>query len=178
MQDLQLLDVQKFRDDRGWFCEIHNAEKYRKLGIECDFVQDNQSFSRSAGTLRGLHLQMHPMSQAKLVSCSKGEIFDVAVDLRLGSATFGRWKGFNLSAANGKQLFVPEGFAHGFVTLTDDTEVFYKCSSLYDPKSERAVRWDDSDLNIVWPINSNPILSKKDAEAKSLKDLVRELKSL
>ena len=139
-------------------------------GIDLDFVQDNQSLSATKGTLRGLHFQSPPHAQDKLVRCGRGRLWDVAVDIRHGSPTFGRWHGEELSAGNGRQLLVPKGFLHGFVTLEPDTEILYKCTDVYAPACDGAVRWDDPDLAIDWPLQGAPVLSAKDAAAPLLRD--------
>lgn len=162
----------RFEDERGWFSETWNAAKLSTLGICCDFSQDNHSLSRKAGTLRGLHFQAAPFAQAKLVRCIRGSIYDVAVDIRRDSPTFGRWVGVELSAENGKQLFIPVGFAHGFLTLEADTEVCYKVDNPYRPHFEYGLNWQDDGVGINWPsLTSAPILSKKDAELPCLADL-------
>lgn len=156
-------------DHRGWFIESYNDEKFKELGLEVSFIQDNHSYSAKKGTLRGLHYQLYPKAQTKLVRCTRGRIFDVAVDIRRGSLTYGKWFGIELSEENKKQLLVPKGFAHGFLTLTDDVEVQYKVDELYSPEHDRNIRWDDKDLSIDWKIN-NPILSNKDELAPGFKD--------
>lgn len=158
-----LIEPQRFGDDRGFFQETYHAARYREAGIDATFVQDN--LSRSVrGTLRGLHFQVPPHAQAKLVHVLEGEVFDVAVDLRQGSPTFGRWVGETLSAENGRQMFVPEGFAHGFCVTSESALFAYKCSALYAPESEGAIRWDDPALSVNWPV-SDPLISSKDREA-------------
>ena len=157
-----------FNDKRGFFMEAYHKEKYAKLGISIDFIQDNLSFS-SAGTLRGLHYQ-HPHGQAKLVQVLDGHVFDVTVDIRSGSPTFGKWFGINLSDENRKQVFVPEGFAHGFCVLSDTVLFSYKCSDLYAPDCEGGVLWSDPDIGIEWPVKE-PVLSEKDAKYPRLKDV-------
>lgn len=156
----------RFGDSRGWFSESWNHKRLRAAGIEADFVQDNRSWSAEAGTVRGLHFQSPPQAQAKLVQVISGAILDVVVDLRRGSATYGRWMGVELSAETGAQLFIPPGFAHGFVTRRDGTEILYKCSDYYAPAHEGAIRFDDPDLGIDWGIDpARAILSDKDARA-------------
>jgi dTDP-4-dehydrorhamnose 3,5-epimerase len=157
-----VLTATRHRDERGWFSETWNVERMRAMGLNVGFVQDNHSFSPAKGTLRGLHYQRPPRAQDKLVRCSSGAILDVAVDVRLGSPTYGQWLAEELSAANGRQLFVPKGFLHGFVTFVADTEVQYKCSDTYAPDCDGSVRWDS--LGIDWGV-SDPILSAKDAAA-------------
>ena len=158
-------------DNRGFFAEIYSRRGYAKLGIDDEFVQDNHSLSREVGTLRGLHFQAPPHAQAKLVRCGRGAIFDVAVDIRKGSLTYGDWEGYELTAENGEQLYIPVGFAHGFVTLEPDSEIVYKCSDYYAPETEGSVLWNDPDIGIDWPIDTVPILSDKDDIAPLLSDL-------
>ena len=160
----------RFGDHRGFFSETYSQLAYANLGIEAVFVQDNHSLSAAVGTVRGLHFQVPPHAQAKLVRCGRGAIFDVAVDIRRGSPTYGRWAGFTLSAKNGAQLYIPVGFAHGFATLEPDSEIIYKCSDYYAPETEGALRWDDSDIGIAWPLTAAPVLSEKDASAPLLAD--------
>ena len=160
-----ILTPRRFGDARGWFTEAWNARTLAGAGVDAAFVQDNHSFSAPKGTLRGLHYQSHPHAQAKLVRCSAGAIWDVAVDVRDGSPTFGRWFGTELSAGNGRQLFVPVGFLHGFVTLTENAEVQYKCTDFYAPDCDGGVRWDSASLAIDWPVEGAPVLSEKDAAA-------------
>ena len=168
----RLIRVRRFGDERGWFCESYNAERFAAAGITDRFVQDNHSFSARRGTLRGLHFQAHPHAQAKLVRCVAGAIWDVAVDLREGSPTRGRWVGARLTAEGGEQLYVPIGFAHGFVTLTEDVHVLYKASDVYAPQAEDSVRWDDPDLEIDWPLDGiEPTLSDKDAVAAAFAEM-------
>jgi dTDP-4-dehydrorhamnose 3,5-epimerase len=157
-------------DNRGWFMETYSDSKFQDAGIILKFVQDNQSFSATKGTLRGLHYQLNPKAQTKLVRCTSGAIFDVAVDIRNGSPTFGRWFGIKLSAENKKQLLIPKGFAHGFMTLTDDVEVQYKVDELYAPEFDRGIKWNDPIIGIEWPLEITPVLSSKDQKAPFLKD--------
>jgi len=162
----------RFADERGFFSETWNEAALREAGIAIPFVQDNHSLSRAQGTLRGLHFQAPPSAQAKLVRVSKGSIFDVAVDLRTGSTTFRQWAGIVLSAATWNQLFIPVGFAHGFLTLEPDTEVQYKASAPYSPADDRAIRFDDPALAIDWPLPTTElILSDRDRAAPLLTDL-------
>ena len=159
-------------DDRGFFSETWNRRVLEDAGISLDFVQDNQSLSAAAGTLRGLHFQTPPHAQAKLVRVLQGAVFDVAVDIRAGSPTFGRWVGTELSRSKWNQLLVPAGFAHGFVTLVPDTEVAYKVSDYYAPKHDRAIRFDDPAIGIDWPPGLPPFqLSEKDRTAPRLADI-------
>ncbi len=141
-----------------------------EAGYVLDFVQDNHSLSRQVGTIRGLHFQSPPHAQTKLVRCGRGALFDVAVDVRRGSPTYGQWVGYELSAENGCQLLIPAGFLHGFATRAPDTEIIYKCTDYYAPECDGAVRFDDSDIGIVWGSQGAPILSKKDAAAPFLRD--------
>ena len=168
---VDILIPRRFGDARGWFSETFYARSMTALGLPADFVQDNQSFSAARGTLRGLHYQRPPHAQDKLVRCTRGAIRDVAVDIRRGSPTWGRWVAVELTAENGWQLLVPKGFLHGFVTLTDDCEVQYKCTDFYAPDCDGAVRWDDPDLAIDWGLGDlAPTLSAKDAVAPLLRD--------
>lgn len=167
-----ILTPRRFADPRGWFSEVWNKATLAARGIACDFVQDNHSYSRDAGTVRGLHFQSPPHAQAKLVRCGRGRVFDVTVDIRLGSPTYGKWFGIELSAENGRQVLVPAGFLHGFATREADSELLYKCSDVYAPDCDGAVRFDDPDIGIDWGIApSAAILSDKDARAPRLRDL-------
>jgi len=158
-------------DARGFFSESWNRARMEDHGLHFDFVQDNHSLSARAGTVRGLHYQAPPHAQAKLVRCGRGALFDVAVDIRKGSPTYGRWTGVELSFENGRQLLVPEGFLHGFVTRQPDTEIIYKCSDFYAPNSDGAIRFDDPDIGIDWGIApGDAILSEKDRAAPRLRD--------
>ena len=161
--DLLLLEPKLFSDERGFFFESYNARNFAEAaGREVRFVQDNHSRSQR-GVLRGLHYQLPPAAQGKLVRCPVGEVFDVAVDLRRSSPTFGRWVGVLLSAANQRQLWIPEGFAHGFLVLSPVAEFLYKTTSYYAPEQERILLWNDPQLEIRWPLESDPVLSAKDA---------------
>ena len=166
--DLLQINPKRFGDPRGFFGETYSRRRYAKMGIDVEFVQDNHSLSHAVGTLRGLHFQAPPSAQGKLVRCGCGSIFDVAVDIRRGSPTYGQWEGYELSAANGHQLYVPVGFVHGFVTLEPDSEIVYKCTDYYAPETEGAVRWDS--CGIEWPLCDDPILSDKDTIAPALAD--------
>lgn len=162
----------KYPDDRGFFSEVWRADRLSEAGISVPFVQDNHSFSQSRGVLRGMHFQLAPAAQDKLVRVTRGSIFDVAVDLRRESPTFGRWEGLVLSVERWNQLFLPKGFAHGFVTLEDNSEVLYKVSAPYAPELDRSLRFDDPEVAIEWPIpNDELILSEKDREAPLLSEL-------
>ncbi|SER70785.1 dTDP-4-dehydrorhamnose 3,5-epimerase [Psychrobacillus sp. OK032] len=165
-----IIEPTAYGDHRGWFMETYNETILKEAGIVVTFVQDNQSFSASKGTLRGLHYQLNPKAQMKLVRCTKGEIYDVAVDIRKGSPTYGEWFGIKLSAENKKQLLIPKGFAHGFMTLTDDVEVQYKVDEPYAKECDRGVIWNDPEIGIEWPIDIVPILSEKDDKAPLLKE--------
>ena len=169
IKDVLVIEPDIFEDSRGWFFESYNQKKLAIAGINSDFVQDNYSFSKMKGTLRGLHLQNAPFSQAKLVSCTKGAVLDIAVDLRKKSSTYKKWCSIELTEENKKQLFIPRGFAHGFLTLTDNTEFIYKVDNDYDKQSDRSIRFDDPEIGIDWR-NENPILSEKDRNAPFLKD--------
>lgn len=163
-----ILEPRVFHDERGHFAETWHRERYRDAGIEADFVQDNVSYSRH-GVLRGLHYQ-NPTPQGKLVSVLRGDVFDVAVDLRQGSSTFGEWVGVELSGENMRQVWIPEGFAHGFVVTAESAVLSYKCTNPYAPAHEWGLRWDDPEIGIEWPI-SRPVLSPKDAEAPLLREV-------
>jgi dTDP-4-dehydrorhamnose 3,5-epimerase len=171
MSPVKLIRPKRFGDDRGWFVETYNRDKYLNLGVGVRFVQDNHSLSRSPWVLRGLHFQTPPRGQDKLVRCVKGKIWDVAVDVRRGSPSFGQWVAAELSAENGCQLFVPVGFAHGFLTLEPDTEVEYKVSDLYAPDNDGGLIWNDPALNVAWPLgDAQPVLSDKDRRLPSVAD--------
>jgi dTDP-4-dehydrorhamnose 3,5-epimerase len=161
-----LLEPKRFSDARGFFSESWNRKTLAAHGITTDFVQDNHSMSAQVGTVRGLHFQSPPHAQAKLVRCGRGRLFDVAVDIRHGSPTFGQWVGYELSFENGLQLLIPEGFLHGFVTREPDTEICYKCSDYYAPDCDGVVRWDS--CGIDWGLSGTPLLSEKDAAAPPL----------
>ena len=166
---LILFTPKRFGDARGWFSETFRHDVWHDLGIHDDFVQDNQSLSKPQDTLRGLHFQLPPKGQAKLVRCLRGALFDVAVDLRQGSPTYGQWLGAELSADNGRQLYIPVGFAHGFVTLEPDTEVLYKVSSYYAPDCDRGLAWNDPEIGIDWSLGDRePLLSDKDTRQPAL----------
>jgi dTDP-4-dehydrorhamnose 3,5-epimerase len=167
---VKVIEPKVFGDHRGWFMETYNEQIFKEAGIDLNFVQDNQSFSAAKGTLRGLHYQLNPKAQTKLVRCTRGVIYDVAVDIRKGSPTFGKWFGVELSEENKKQLFIPKGFAHGFMTLAEDVEVQYKVDELYAPECDRGIIWNDPAIGIEWPIDIQPVLSAKDEKAPFLKD--------
>ena len=162
----------RFGDHRGFFSESYSAKALAAQGITIPFVQDNHSLSMTPGTVRGLHFQAPPHAQDKLVRCGRGALFDVAVDIRKGSPTYGQWFGVELSFENGKQLLVPAGFAHGFVTRAPETEIIYKCSDYYARETEGAIAWDDPRIGIDWGLGEmSPVLSEKDAHAPALADL-------
>ena len=169
LNDVLILEPKIFGDERGWFMESWSDRTLKDAGIDISFVQDNHSFSAVKGTLRGLHYQLNPMCQAKLIRCTRGELWDVAVDIRKGSPQYGQWTGVHLSAKNKRQVLVPRGFAHGFITLTDDVEVQYKADNYYAPECDGNIRWNDPDIGIEWPIEP-VILSPKDVAAPFLKD--------
>ena len=168
VQDIVLIEPKKFPDDRGFFMETYKHSDFARNGIREYFVQDNYSRS-SRGVLRGLHYQSNPYAQGKLVQCLKGRIFDVAVDIRKSSPTFGNWVSAELSEENSLMLYVPPGFAHGFIVLSEAADVLYKCTKEYAPDSDRGIIWNDPDINIQWPVKE-PILSDKDKRHPFLKD--------
>lgn len=157
------IDLDKKGDDRGFFARFFCTDEFRAAGLDENFVQVNNSLSAQKGTLRGMHYQLHPKAESKLVRCIKGALYDVILDLREGSKTFGQWYGAELNAENRRMMYVPKGFAHGFITLTDDTEALYMVSEFYAPALERGLRWNDPRFNIVWPIEPTTI-SPKDTE--------------
>lgn len=170
IQGVKLIDPNVFHDDRGYFFETYNRERYRHNGILDSFVQDNEALSQR-GVLRGLHYQVDPHAQAKLVRVTSGAVFDVVVDIRVGSASFGSWYGVTLSAANKYQLYVPAGLAHGYLALEDDTILCYKCSTLYARESEGGMRYDDPAIGIDWPaFDGELIISEKDLNLPGLHD--------
>jgi dTDP-4-dehydrorhamnose 3,5-epimerase len=171
LPEVLLITPKRFGDARGWFSETWSRKAMAEAGVDTEFVQDNQAFNARKGTLRGLHFQKAPHAQGKLVRVLHGAIFDVAVDVRPGSATYGKWVGATLTAEGGEQLWVPRGFAHGYVTLVDDTMLFYKVDGLYAPQTEGGVAWNDPDLAIAWPLEGEPVLSDKDRVLPRLKDL-------
>jgi dTDP-4-dehydrorhamnose 3,5-epimerase len=168
LDGIELVIPKIFSDERGYFFESYNQNTYQQLGISVPFVQDNAAFSRF-GTIRGLHYQSSP-GQAKLISCEQGKIWDVAVDIRKGSPTYGKWMAFELDDQKRHQLFIPAGFAHGYCVLSETAFVRYKVSSFYDPKAECAIRWNDPNLNISWPIEK-PILSLKDQQSPFFREM-------
>lgn len=170
IEDVLIIEPQIFGDYRGWFCETYSKIKFSQNGIDIDFVQDNSSFSAQKGTLRGLHFQLAPKAQTKLLRCTKGKIIDVAVDLRKNSKTYKQWVAVELSEENKKQLLIPKGFAHGFITLVDNVEVQYKVDEFYSKEHDRSIRYDDSTIGVDWGNIVNPILSEKDLKAPLLQD--------
>jgi dTDP-4-dehydrorhamnose 3,5-epimerase len=169
--DVLLITPQRHGDARGWFAETWSEKLMRAAGLSDPFVQDNQAYNARKGTVRGLHFQKAPHAQGKLVRVLKGAIYDVAVDVRPGSPSYGRWVAAELTAAGGEQLFVPRGFAHGYCTLEDETELFYKVDGQYAPELEGGVAWDDPDLAIDWPLEGAAVLSDKDLKLPRLRDL-------
>ena len=170
IEGVLIIEPRVFGDERGFFMETWNEAAFREAGIDLNFVQDNHSRSQK-GVLRGLHFQ-NPGPQGKLVRVANGAVFDVAVDLRAGSRTFGKWVGVELSAENKRMFWVPEGFAHGFLTLSDDTDFLYKCTAPYAPQSEHTLAWDDPAVGIDWPVEGfDPIISAKDAQGVALADV-------
>ncbi|GKW15779.1 dTDP-4-dehydrorhamnose 3,5-epimerase [Pectobacterium actinidiae] len=168
--DLKIIEPAVFGDERGFFFESFNKKKFEEaIGYSVDFVQDNHSKS-SQGVLRGLHYQLAPHAQGKLVRCVEGEVFDVAVDIRKSSPTFGQWVGVYLSAENKRQFWIPAGFAHGFVTLSKTAEFLYKTTNYYAPQSDRGILWNDETIGIEWPMSVDPILSEKDKNAKKFSE--------
>lgn len=158
-----------FSDNRGWFYESYSYEKLKHLGINTQFVQDNRSYSSEKGTLRGIHFQKSPMAQTKLITCTRGRILDVAVDLRKGSPTYLKWVSVELSEENKLMLYIPKGFGHGFVTLTDNVEVLYKVDEYYSKENDRSIKFDDEEIGVNWGVQ-NPILSQKDLTAPSISE--------
>ncbi len=171
LKGVYIIEPKVFGDARGWFMETWSKAKFDAAGLNFDFVQDNQSFSAQKGTLRGLHYQLNPMAQAKLVRCTRGELLDVAVDIRKNSPQFGKWTSAILTAENKRQLLIPRGFAHGFITLTDNVEIQYKADNYYAPHLEGNIRWDDPQIGIDWTATPT-ILADKDANAPFLKDRI------
>ena len=169
LPDVCLLEPQIFRDLRGYFMETYSAPLLDEWGLRCEFVQDNQSFTKKKGTLRGIHFQMNPMAQCKIVRVTRGAVLDLAVDLRKGSPTYLQWILQELSAENKRMMYIPRGFGHGFLTLTDDVEFCYKVDNLYSKECDRSIRFDDPQIGVNWRI-IDPILSEKDLSAPLLAD--------
>lgn len=174
IKDLILITPHMYEDDRGFFYESFNAKKFADVvGKKINFIQDNHSFSHQ-NTLRGIHYQKKPYEQGKLVRVIDGEVYDVAVDLRENSPTYGRWAGVNLSSKNNRQLWIPEGFGHGFYVLSKTVHFLYKTTAYYNPSSEFSIRWDDPDLSINWPLNNKPSVSEKDNIANTFKEFANK----
>ncbi len=173
VKDMQLIIPKVFNDERGFFMESFKESEFVENGILDDFRQDNHSKS-TKGVLRGLHYQAAPKAQAKIVRCIKGEIFDVGVDIRKNSPTFSKWAGAILSGENKNMLYLPEGFAHGFVVLSDTAEILYKASNEYSKEHDRGIRWNDPDINVDWGIDFEPVLSEKDKNQPFLKDIMKD----
>lgn len=176
LEELKILDVKKIRparfgDSRGYFSEVFRRAWFRENVSDVEFVQDNESLSAQAGTVRGLHFQTPPSAQGKLVRCTQGRLLDVAVDIRTGSPTFGQWAAVELSPENGEQLWIPAGFAHGFMTLVDDTVISYKVTAPYSSAHDRGVKWDDPAIGTEWPGANGIVLSDKDAKQPLLSEL-------
>jgi dTDP-4-dehydrorhamnose 3,5-epimerase len=170
--DAWIIEPKVFQDNRGFFLESYSQRAFAEQGIAAiDFVQDNHSLSREKGVLRGLHLQLPPHAQTKLLRVTAGAVYDVIVDMRKQSPTYGKWDGFEISAANFRAVLIPQGFAHGFCTLAPDTEVLYKVDRFYEPKADSGIRWNDPWLSIPWPVTS-PVLSAKDQQLPFLRDFV------
>jgi dTDP-4-dehydrorhamnose 3,5-epimerase len=170
IEGVYIIEPTVFGDDRGYFMETYHQGEFKESGLDLNFVQDNQSKS-TKGVIRGLHFQ-YTKPQGKLVRVIKGEVFDVAVDLRKNSSTYGKWEGVLLSEENKKQFYIPEGFAHGFIVLSDEAEFTYKCTEFYDPEDEGGILWNDPDIGILWPIDDlkEVVLSEKDKKWKTLKE--------
>ena len=166
---VKIIEPDYFEDFRGYYCETYSKRTFESIGIKYNFVQDNHSFSLKKGIIRGIHFQNNPYPQVKLVRCVAGKVLDFAVDLRFDSPTFKKWVSVELSKENRKQILIPSGFGHAFITLTDSCEVLYKVDNLYEPSLDRAIRYDDPDININWGIE-HPIISIKDTKAPYLKD--------
>lgn len=170
-----LIEPKVFEDHRGFFLESYSKELFKENGIKDDFVQDNHSLSVEKGVLRGLHFQLPPNAQSKLVRVVAGSVYDVIVDLRKDSETFGKWEGFTLSAKNKKMLYVPRGFAHAFCTLEENTEFVYKVDNLYAPESDSGIIWNDPTLKIDWPLETEPIISEKDSNLQTFEDFKKNI---
>ncbi|WP_027108682.1 dTDP-4-dehydrorhamnose 3,5-epimerase [Lacticigenium naphthae] len=172
LQDVVLIETDVYGDHRGFFTESYTQNKFEKMGINNNFIQDNHSLSKEPGVLRGMHFQMPPKAQTKMIRCTTGAIYDVIVDLRKGSPSFEKWEGFILSEHNHRQLLVPKGFAHGFITLTENCNVQYKVDELYSKEHDAGIAFDDADIGIIWPMNLNSvILSEKDKHHPKLSEI-------
>ena len=170
LDGLLIIEPDVYQDERGYFFESYNQEKFRNLGMDVTFVQDNESKSMK-GVLRGLHFQVPPFGQGKLVRVMQGAVFDVAVDLRKKSPTYGKWECVELSEKNKRMYWIPEGFAHGFLTLENDTVFFYKCTAVYNKESEKSIAWNDPDLNIQWGL-TDPVLSERDKTCPGFRNFI------
>ncbi|WP_373231294.1 dTDP-4-dehydrorhamnose 3,5-epimerase [Cohnella sp.] len=177
LDGVRIIEPDVYGDSRGFFMESYSKQKFTELGLDFDLIQDNHSLSAQAGVIRGLHYQSSPKAQSKIVRVLTGAIYDVAVDIRIGSPTFGEWVGVVLSEENKRQLVVPKGFAHGFCTIVPNTNVLYKVDEYYSPEHDRGILWNDPDLNIDWPI-SNPILSDKDKNQPLFKQLQQQFEEV
>lgn len=177
IEDAYIIELQPRVDSRGFFMRGYDKEIFKKNNLDREWVQENHSRSEQKGTIRGLHFQMPPFAETKLIRCIRGVVLDVFVDLRLNSKTFGKWDSIELSEDNKKYAFVPKGFAHGFCTLTDTSEVLYKVDSIYKPENEVGLIWNDKDINIDWKID-NPILSEKDKKNLTLKEFISKYKGI
>ncbi len=177
LEGVLVIEATKYGDERGFFSEVFREDVLREYGFEKAFIQDNHAYSAEVGVLRGLHYQSPPFAQDKLVRVTRGAIYDVVVDIREGSPTYGEWYGVELSAENWKQILVPAGFAHGYVTTAADTEVLYKVTSYYAPQADKGILWCDADLGIDWQLGGRePILSEKDARQPAFREMVKEFK--
>ncbi|WP_456401522.1 dTDP-4-dehydrorhamnose 3,5-epimerase [Persephonella sp.] len=174
LEGVFILEPTVFEDERGFFMESYNKKDFEEIGLYYDLVQDNHSLSIKPGVLRGIHLQLNPKAQTKIVRCLRGAIYDVVIDLRKNSKTFGKWISAVLTADNKRQIIVPKGFGHAILTLVPKTEILYKVDEYYSPEHDRSIRWNDPDLAIDWPV-SNPILSEKDKNAPFLKEIIDEI---
>ncbi len=172
LEGVVVVETAFVRDERGFFIEAYHEARYAEHGLACRFVQENHSQSRR-GVLRGIHFQDQSAPMDKLVRCTAGRIFDVAVDLRVGSPTFGRWVGVDLSAENMRQVFLPAGFGHAFLTLSESADVQYRCTNYYAPSAETCIAWNDPDIAIAWPLQGPPVLSRRDASGVSLREYLR-----
>lgn len=170
LQDVKIIECDVFGDHRGFFTESYTKEKFHKHGIINDFIQDNHSLSVESGVLRGMHFQTNPKAQTKLIRVTTGAIYDVLVDMRIGSPSYGKWESYILSEYNQRQLLIPKGFAHGFCTITGNVNVQYKVDEVYSPQNDAGIAYDDPDIGIVWPM-TNLILSEKDTKHPRLKDV-------
>ena len=168
------IQLEPKEDHRGFFMRVYDQEIYKKHGIHRDWVQENHSLSVQKGTLRGFHFQLPPAAETKLVRVISGEIYDVFVDLRKGSPTFGKWDSIILSEKNKKMLYIPRGFAHGMCTLKENSAMYYKVDNYYTPEKEFCIKWDDPQLGVKWPLKEEPIISEKDSKAKSFKEFVQK----